>query len=542
MGSFIHLMSGLLLLLAQGRGDLLDTVPTDAYWQAKHTTVSVEMMIAELAPPPQKADITQELKDLESDQFAVRSAARSKIELAGPAASAQLEKAKDSQDPEVAGVAKDLLQRYASKGKDRQVRKLMAIRTLGERKEKAALPALKLLAASKERFVADYAARAIAQIEGVPYKEMIDYAAAEADVALLPANTGIVLQVGNAPGTHLNLALIVAALPDKILMQSQTTREKMTQTGTSKFLEVVERVGNVRLDNLTVAMSDDIGGNGGWVMFIGRGQFDPATLEDSLKQITSWTIGLKGAELKVRQEGDLKIIEMTPSAEIRRGGMTMIMDRDHRLLFMVGSDDANLAKLKEPLLKALVAGGTGKGGIEGNADIGKLLKQVDRKQTVWAVASKIAAELKREAMFAPFDSALATVTLKDEVLSWNVQANGADKEGVAKAVETLNMNVQTSLTMFKGMPGDLSDTFKPLVEMMETIKATAAETTATMVGQVKTSTLAYGLGMFVLRMNSRTEMGNNMNRQPPVNIAPAATGPAATAPADGVDLVIPPPQ
>ncbi|MEI8194827.1 MAG: hypothetical protein WCI73_02845, partial [Phycisphaerae bacterium] len=246
------------------------------------------------------------------------------------------------------------------------------------------------------------------------------------------------------------------------------------------------------------------------------------------------------AELQVRKVGDLKIIAPPPSAEGRRPeAFTLILERDQRLIFMVGTDDVNVGKIKESVLKALAAGGTGKGGIEGNMEIAKLLKLVDRKQAVWAVASKIPPEFKREATFAPFDTALATATIKDDKISWNVQATGTDKDAVAKAVESLNASVQKALTSFKNMPAGFGEMFKPMVEMMESIKATAAGANATLVGEVKIETVSYGLGMTLVGLNQRSDMVNNRPARA-VSTAPAATGPATTAPAEGVDLVIPP--
>ena len=55
----------------------------------------------------------------------------------GAAAAEDLRAETGSADPEAAAIAKELLEKITSHGKEQGVRKLMAIRTLGERKDKA---------------------------------------------------------------------------------------------------------------------------------------------------------------------------------------------------------------------------------------------------------------------------------------------------------------------------------------------------------------------------------------------------------------------
>src|SRR5207253_10196799 len=99
--------------LGGGANDLLDMVHTDSYWKAKQVTVSVEQLIADAT--------------------------------AGAPANA------DAATPQAASV-----------------RRLMAIRTLGEMKKDEGLATLQSLVDSKEPFVGDYAKSAIASIQGKP--------------------------------------------------------------------------------------------------------------------------------------------------------------------------------------------------------------------------------------------------------------------------------------------------------------------------------------------------------------------------------------
>ena len=154
----MHSMSLLFLLSTiMGTGtDLLDYVPSDDYWKAKGVTaVTVEALLKELEPPKAGADISKLVPDLGSPDAKVRDAAAAKVRAMGPGVIPQLKELAKHDDPEVAGRARLLITEIGNAAKSTQVRRLMAIRTLGEKKAKEALPRLAELVRSSEPFVAD---------------------------------------------------------------------------------------------------------------------------------------------------------------------------------------------------------------------------------------------------------------------------------------------------------------------------------------------------------------------------------------------------
>src|SRR4051812_49756963 len=158
VGSF-GIFSILFALLSGGANDLLDFVSSDAYWKAKAVTVSMEQLTAELKTEA-GADVAELIKALGAGEYAQREEAARKIIAQGPAALPGLEKAADDPDAEISSRVKNLMQQIRLNSKAGGVRRLLAIRTLGELKKPEALPLLKPLLTSKEMFVADYAARA----------------------------------------------------------------------------------------------------------------------------------------------------------------------------------------------------------------------------------------------------------------------------------------------------------------------------------------------------------------------------------------------
>src|SRR5436190_437209 len=186
-------------LIGGGGGNhLLDYASTQAYWKAKGVKVSVEAMRAELNFGKAQ-DITELLKQLGSPDGQERAAAAKKIVAVGEAALPQLEKVADVPDPEVAASVKKLIADISAASKVQAVRRLMAIRTLGELKKPESLTALRPLVDSRQMFVGEYAARAIAQIEGKPLSSGGPTAEQKkADLWLLPADCRIVLQLAPA--------------------------------------------------------------------------------------------------------------------------------------------------------------------------------------------------------------------------------------------------------------------------------------------------------------------------------------------------------
>jgi hypothetical protein len=177
-----------------GGGDLLDFMTTESYWKTKNVTVTVEQLKEDAKAPAEVGDISALVKDLGSSEFKTRDAARQKIEAMGPGVLPQLEGPAKGADEEIAETAKAIQKKLSENLHERDVRRLMAIRTLGERKEASATGLLEEALKSKDMFVADYAARALAMIQGkpVPAREVKKM---DRDVWLIPGETSVVGQI-----------------------------------------------------------------------------------------------------------------------------------------------------------------------------------------------------------------------------------------------------------------------------------------------------------------------------------------------------------
>jgi hypothetical protein len=156
----------------------------------------------------------------------------------------------------------------------------MAIRTLGEMKKPEGLPALKSLLGSKEMFVADYAARAIAQIQGQPLP--VRAAAREAlktDLTLLPANVAVMGQIAFASGKAASLDEALKSVPPQPGENRQATLDQLT----AQIIAIAEQIGNVRVEAITFGVCDTVGPNDGFFATIVHGQYDAGAVSAFLQ-------------------------------------------------------------------------------------------------------------------------------------------------------------------------------------------------------------------------------------------------------------------
>ncbi len=284
----------LVLLLFNGGGrDLLDCLSVADYWQAKTVAVNVDNMILELGTVKDVpvGDITGLITDLGSDDYGTREAATKKIRTLGPGVVPQLkERGLTSNEPEAVDRSRKIINSFVRGGKAKEVRRLMAIRALGELKKAQAIPALTALLDSTDSFVAEYAQAAIASIQGKPFVRPTATAQQlKSDLYMLPAGLGAVGQ-RTLDGSQVGLidlmvdqagpGMGVPGWPGPNLQAGGglAFKPRMQAMLSGHVIKLVEKIGNVRLDAVTMGVSKDIGDKAGFVVVIARGTYDPTTL------------------------------------------------------------------------------------------------------------------------------------------------------------------------------------------------------------------------------------------------------------------------
>jgi len=498
MGMGFGMMELLMLLLSGGGwgNDLLDYLPTSAYWKAKGVTVSVERMTAELAVA-EPADLAQLIRDLGDEKHETREAASAKLRALGPVAIPALKKAAEADDPEVRARARELMEGMTGGAQANAIRRLMAIRTLGELKKLEAVGPLRPLLESKEPFVADYAARAIAAIEGraherpAPTREML-----WRDLCLLPANCGIVAQM-RLPGGQTTtfeeaLKTILPALP------GGQDAGKAVDELTKGISAVAERVGNVRIDALTLGVADNVGNRSGFIVVVARGRCDAQAVKAAFGQLKLNATKVEGIDV-FSAEREMRLIPCSNERFILAGGPP---NEQLPLKEIAAALQANADK---PALGAKML---------------DVIKGIDPDAPVWAAV--VMSDAYRQAPFlAPFDTITATgKNAEGGVLAVTVAAAGKDPEAVKQSVAEVEKGVKEGLAEVK-REVERMPLQKPILEFLESIRVQADGGRATLTAKLKGQGAALMMPMMMFfSVRSGAAAGARVRHAEPVKEVP----------------------
>ncbi|MEX0777351.1 MAG: hypothetical protein WD042_16730 [Phycisphaeraceae bacterium] len=410
---FVYFFTVVMFLLGGGEGDLLDYVSTEGYWQAKSVQVSPAAMLKELGPPGAAPDFKRQIDNLGSDFDKVRQMSAAQIAAAGAAALEQLEVAAQSSNAVQAAEARRLIEQIKAAGQAGPVRKLMAIRTLGEMRHRVALPALNELAGSATPFVGAYARRAIAAMDGAAPKPDEQLAAKlESDLAVLPASSGMVAQYRPGALRHLSLKELAKYGGRRLPQDPEVRRQKIEL----KLIDIAERVGNARLDGITLSLSDDLANRSGHVVIIGRGQFDMELVRAFARagRLTESRVGNLDVFRSNGQEG------------------AVIVPSNQCMVFVAGIDRPNAAPIDE-LIAAVQAG---KGKIGENKEMAAMIQAADKSGPIWGVTkvSEGYRGLFPGGVLTGVESGVLSSTVKDGKVQLALRAKAKDADSAKAAM------------------------------------------------------------------------------------------------------------
>jgi hypothetical protein len=502
----------LLLMAGGGFSDALDLVPTDSYWQSRHVEVTEATIQKELAAPPAAGDISKLIDSLADDAPANREAAAQSIRAIGPGVIPQLQKAMQSDNPEIAARAKRLIQEIQTGGGAKQVRQLMAIRTAGEKKMRAVLPRLIELQQSKSMFVADYASAAAAAIEGKPYAR--PHADCSGDAWLLPAGIRMVLHIeptSSSQGTtNEDLQKIAALLSEQNVRDGPQQIQKLAE----QLIQILEKTGNLRIEGITLSLSGDVGNNSGHAVVLIHGQFDAGAVSATLGQAMNQPVAM---------------IEGCPSIEVERNGVFLFPNNNYAA-FVVGPHREGL-----PVTDVLTAIKTGNGALKGVAEMAQLIATVDTKSSLWG--AMVVTDAMREAPILKSAESLTLVgSVKDRTTQLKMTMIGRDANGTAGAVGMVNGGLAQAKNELKReaerTKGKESQQLLQVVtDALESVKCEtdpADPKRATLSGKINMPPIAVIVGMFGVRS---------------VSVKPAEpVQPNALPPAPAPQPIPPPPQ
>jgi len=464
---------GMLLLFAAPSNDLLDYLPTQSYWESKHVEVSVQSMAAELADAP-GADAASLIDQLSNPDPQLRNDARKKLAQLGRKAIAPLREAQDMGDPQTVNAAKELIAQIITESQPAAVRRLMAIRALGESGDPAAVAVLTPLLKSTELFEADYAATAIATLHHEAWSRP-PAAAAEcaADAWRFPGDCAVVVQATNYRFHPLSLSALVA----QEMIMSNRPRQVVLDEYNSRVLAIAEVLGNVRLQALTIGVAGHVSIDSGYLAIVFRGQFDPLAMGRAIE-----------TQMPGMHETTMSGFRVyCPPSSPYMPDFSYVIPDEHRVVMILGPPRV----LIDSVVAAVAAG---KDDLHGSADLSPLLAAADMTQPLWGVAKVTPSFQAAAPILAPFD----TLTLhsgigQDQMLHVKLSASGNDPVGAKSSATTFNTGVADMLRELRPMLTVMPIT-RPLLRTLESIHCDADGGNANMTMQGPPSLLQAMLG------------------------------------------------
>lgn len=453
MNSF--LVALLSIFLGGGGSDLLDYVSPAEYWKQKQVAVSVETMMRESDPPP-SAEVSGLIDGLNSPDPQVRQASGDRIATAGPGALPALRAAAQSPSPQISISAKGLITRIEAANRPAAVRRLMAIRSLGELKDPRAIGPLEQLLKSDEPFVADYAREALDRIQGRPFQRAHP-ANLRDDVWLLPERCRAVAQILGPQGGPVS---IEQALKDGPL-PAEVDRAAMAEVANGKAVQLAEALGNIRLDAISMGGSGDIGMESGFVVIVARGRYDARAVEEFVRRLDVPSNVVAG--VRIFQPPGAEIFLMFPSNEY---AVMLASPRgtDLPTVEMIDAIRARAGKLRNvPEMK-------------------RLIEQSPPDQPVWAVAS-VTPAYARAAIFAPFKTLELRSRRTGRALETTFTATGGDAEKARAVADTLTQAARRAADAMS-RAGAAEPHVKALADAFRTVQCKSSDGNAQLTAQI----------------------------------------------------------
>ncbi|MGI9243226.1 MAG: hypothetical protein ACR2RV_20680 [Verrucomicrobiales bacterium] len=340
--------------------------------------------------------------------------------------------------------------------KAQEVKKLLAMRALGSLGDQAAIPALEKAGESEALFFDSYSNAAIAAIKGEAYSvPAISPEVLQQDLALLPEGIGLVLQARLDARGRMDLKKVIGEA-FKSVAEGPDPAEMLTQINT-QIGQIAGKIGNVRLDAVTLGLSEDVGDAEGFVIIIGRGQYDHGALEGFLSE---------------QQRTEHHDIDGTTFIGLDGNSMA-IAPLSHEMLILVGGPGW------EHLPLAALAGRLKDRPAEPvfGARLRKVIERANQDGVLWG-GGLISPGMKKAPPLAPFDEVvLSTRELEGEAQTQlTLEALGSEPQAVADKMAEMKQMVEQGIAEMEQRP---QPGMQPILKIMKGLRFYAMGLNAT---------------------------------------------------------------
>jgi hypothetical protein len=445
MVSPISALLSLLTVLALPSNDLLDYVPTAAYWRLQQVNPTPAAMAAELAETSDAAAAAF-IDEISNPDPQTRSQARRNLAGLGRKALPLLRAAMEGGDPETMATSRELIAQISAQSKPKAIRRLMAIRALGESGDAGALAVLAPLLKSTEPFEAEYAAAAMSALRRRRPPDRPSAAAADraADAWHIPADCCVVWQTEAHGGHPVSLASLFA--------QELANQPQVMDQVTSQLIHAAETIGNARLQTVTVGISGQAAFPLGFLVMVLRGQYDSSAVGRALQ----------ARRFPMHVADGLSVYGQADS--------WFFMPGDDRLVVMIGPRPDALDSIVAAVME-------GKNDLHDSPDLAPMLKAASAAQPIWGVGKVTQSYRTLVPMLAPFDTVAVEGGVRDHMLHVKFTAAGSDALGAMASVNSFKAEFAPILAQARSaLEGQAM--YDPLLKALESVHCESSGGTA----------------------------------------------------------------
>src|SRR5258707_3536680 len=180
------------------------------------------------------------------------------------------------------------------------------------------------------------------------------------DLSLLPSKLDLAAQVALRGGAEFSIEKLIDSTP-----MPDAEKAKARAQSTTAILQVLESVGNVRVDSVTIGFYPGPPGVPAYGVFIVHGTFDAHAAAAALHKQFSDAKTVDGVE----------VFKMDPET-------SLMVPTDHRAMLLTGEQNAEI-----PVEAMIASSKKNNGEFAGNAELQKILKGVDTKASLWMAAN-----------------------------------------------------------------------------------------------------------------------------------------------------------
>ena len=211
-----------------------------------------------------------------------------------------------------------------------------------------------------------------------------------------------------------------------------TEKQQVIDQMNKNLIALANQVGNIRIDGITLGVADDVGDNGGFVVVIARGLYDPHASPSAGGDLEAGP-GMDGMDTYTVGNGEANFVLASPQ----------------QLILVFGPSGKDTA----PVVKQIGRGREeSRRGLGENVEMVKLIKTVDTSASLWA-AAKMSEAYRKDEFLAGFDTATLVGRLGEGSVKLEAVATGKDADKLEKSFSTFNQtlaDIRKGIKMLQG--------------------------------------------------------------------------------------------